>query len=749
MLPTERLPVTIDGPSDKLQLHLHWMTGHEELGRLFEYELEIYAENHDVKFGDLLGKPMTVCLSKQGGNRFFNGIVTRVRNLGVHDRYLVFRATVSPRLWLLKKTTDVRIYQNHTVPDVLKMVLREHAIEFKERLSETYPKWDYLTQYRESDFAFVSRLMERAGIYYYFNHTQSGHELVLSDSLGSHDVVAQYDKIPVRVPGSARTNRDHFTGWRVAHQVTSVGATVQAHDFRLRLGTDIKGKAGVPAEHDQDEFQLYDYSGMYHAAQEAESGSAGDWRTEGERYAKVQLDEQRTELERIDGEGDVRGLQVGALFQFDELTAPTDTMLTTFTQYELRNPAFESGGDSNEKVCEMSFSCLNSQRQFRPARVTEKPVVAGPETAVVVGTSGEEIHTDEHGRVRVQFHWDREGKHDEKSTCWVRVAQMWAGPQWGSIYIPRHGHEVVVQFLGGDPDRPMITGSVYNANNMPPYTLPENKTQSGIKSRSTKGGAPNNFNELRFEDKKGSEQVYIQAEKNQDNLVKADASLTVGHDRTKSIGNDETTTVGNNRTESVGVDEAVAIGANQTLTVGANRTKSVGANQTVTVGVNETITIGVNKTDTIGATKTVAVGGALILSVGTMLQMSVAAAVTEEVGAAKSVTVGAVSSEDVGGNKSVDAGGDISESAGGKFSITAGKDVAVDAGANMTAQAKDNFMVKAGKKALIEAADQLDLKCGSASIQLKKNGDIVIKGNKIKIQGSGDVIIKGSNILEN
>ena len=740
MLPTERLPVTIDGTSDPLLLH--WMSGHEELGRLFEYELEIYSEKHDLKFDALLGKPLTVCLSKTGGtNRFFNGILTRIRNLGVKDRYLVFRATLSPRLWLLKKTTDVRIYQKKTVPDVVKEVLREHGIQFSERLSETYPKWDYLTQYRESDFAFVSRIMERAGIYYYFTHTQAGHEMVLSDSLSSHDTVPEYDKIPVRNAGSAEAQRDHITGWRLSHQITSVGATLQMHDFRLRLGSDVKGKAGVPAEHDQDEFQLYDYSGMYHAAQEADSGSAGDWRTEGERYAKVQLDEQRTEFERIDGEGNARGLQVGALFQFDDLNAPQDNLLATFTQYELRNPSFESSETGDEKICEMSFSCINSKRQFRPARITEKPVASGPETAVVVGAAGEEITTDKFGRIRIQFHWDREGKNDDKSTCWVRVAQMWAGAQWGSIYIPRIGHEVVVQFLGGDPDRPIVTGSVYNTNNMPPYTLPDNKTQSGIKSRSTKGGTPSNFNELRFEDKKGSEQVYIQAEKNQDNLVKADATLSVGHDRTKSIGNDETVTVGNNRTETVGVDETETVGNNQTITVGVNQTLTVGANRTISVGANQVETIAIAFAETVGAAKALSIGGAYQVSVGAAMNETIVGLKAEEIGGAKVVLVGGVSSEKVGGGKSVSAGGAITE--------TAGKDMGLSAGANLNAAAKGNVAISAGKKGSLTAADELTLKCGSAVIVLKKNGDIVVNGKKISLKGSADVVVKGSKIGHN
>ena len=229
----------------------------------------------------------------------------------------------------------------------------------------------------------------------------------------------------------------------------------------------------------------------------------------------VNLHERRSEVDRIEGEGNVRGLEVGALFEIDDLDAPADQFLAISAQIEVRNGEFASTTDAvaSGDLCHFTFTALDSARQFRPARITEKPMVGGPETAVVVGQQGEEIWTDKFGRVRVQFHWDREGKSNESSTCWVRVGQMWAGSNWGSIYIPRIGQEVIVQFLGGDPDRPIITGSVYNANNMPPYALPANATQSGIKSRSTKGGGPGNFNEIRFEDKKGAEQLYIQAEK--------------------------------------------------------------------------------------------------------------------------------------------------------------------------------------------------------------------------------------------
>ena len=274
MLPNERFPITIDGTAQPLLLH--HMTGREELGRLFEYELEIYSENFDLKFEDILGKPLTVCLLKLGGVRFFNGIVTRMWRVGIFDRYLVVRVILSPRLWLLRKTTDCRIYQKMSVPKVIREVLREHSIPFSEQLQlDSYKEWDYLTQYRETDFAFLSRIMEREGIYYYFKHTKSSHEMVLSDSISSHDPVPAYGVIPVRSPGTALlSDEDHFTSWRRIHEVTTLGVTLQAHDFRLRIGADIKAVKGVPAEHAHDEFQMYDYAGHYVGKQNADSADA-------------------------------------------------------------------------------------------------------------------------------------------------------------------------------------------------------------------------------------------------------------------------------------------------------------------------------------------------------------------------------------------------------------------------------------------------------------------------------------------
>jgi type VI secretion system secreted protein VgrG len=740
MLPTKRLPVTIKTPlPDTQPLLVHWATGHEELGRLFEFEIELYSETHDVPFDKLLGKDCTLCLSKEGGVRFWNGIITRLVRVGNTDRFLIFRAVLSPKLWLLTRTKDCRIYPNKTVPEVVKEVLGEHNIAVTEKLqADAYRKWDYLTQYRESDFAFVSRLLEQEGIYYYFKHSMGNHEMVLADSVGSHEAVKMYERIPVRPPGSAKITGDHFSGWRPVHQIQAAKVTLQDHDFRLRKGSDIKVIKATASEHEQDEFELYDYPGEYVMAENKEDGDAGGSRHAGEHYALSRLDEQRTDLERVEGEGNARGLEVGALFRIDSPEDATKQFLVAATHFELRNADFESGTPApDHDVCRVSFSGLDSKRQYRPARTTEKPVIAGPQTAVVVGKDGEEIWTDKYGRVKVKFHWDRKG--DLKEAVWMRVGQIWAGANWGGIHIPRIGQEVIVQFLEGDPDRPIITGSVYNIDNMPPYTLPANASQSGIKSRSTKGGTPGNFNELRFEDKKGEEQVYLQAEKNQDILVKNDETHTVKMKRTKTIGDDETVSVGGNRNETVTKDENVTINQAQTLTVTGDRSVTVKANQ------HEKVTLAVD--ETVGEGKSVTIGKTYSIKVGMAMNEAIIGLKSEEIGGAKMVGVGGLSSEVIVGIKSV-AASSITETARKDVSITGGQAVALKA-KMVSANAEDNYTAKGGKKASVEGGDELVLKSGKATITLKSNGDILFNGNKIQLSASGDIKVKGAKIGQN
>jgi type VI secretion system secreted protein VgrG len=710
------------------------MTGHEELGRPFEYEVTVMSKDPVVQAESLLGQSVTVSMKlPDEETRHFNGIVTQFAHLGSDQNSTRYSMTLESWFGLLSRTNDCRIFQGVSALDVIKTLLREHAVPFSESLNESYRTWEYLVQYRESTFNFISRLMEQEGIYYYFKHEETNHTMVLADPLSTLDPLTGYSEVAY-VPAEEhdRGDRDHLDSWRESWQVLSGAVTSRDFDFK-KPKSDLTVRAQAPAlDHPHNDMEVYDPPGEYL--------TAGD----GEKGALARLQSIHAGALRVTAEGNARGIQIGALFERGGvylIDPDPKKYLPIALTHTLSTNHYSSGGGAGETDYRCSVIAIDGARPFRTPATTMKPIVQGPQTAIVVGKAGEEIWTDEFGRVMVQFHWDRVGAKNEKSSCWVRVAQVWAGAKWGAMHIPRIGHEVIVDFLEGDPDRPIITGRVYNGDNMPPYDLPTNKTQSGIKSRSSKGGSPSNFNEIRFEDKKGSEELFIQAEKDQNITVKNNESLSVGADRSKSVGGNETVSVGKNRTEKVGADEKETIGANQVIDVASNRTRTVGADEKVTIGANETVAIGVNATETVGTNKSVTVGTAYQITVGAAWNQTVGAALTQEVGGAKNVTVGGLSAEEVGGIKSVNAGGNISEKAGGNVSVSAGKNVGVSAGGDAS--------VSAGKKGVFSAGDKLTLTCGDATIELMKNGDITINGKKISIKGSGDVIIKGSKIAEN
>jgi type VI secretion system secreted protein VgrG len=422
----------------------------------------------------------------------------------------------------------------------------------------------------------------------------------------------------------------------------------------------------------------------------------------------------------VESGGNARGIQIGALFRRGGLymtDADAKKYLPISLSHTLSVSHYASGGGGGENDYRCSLIAIDGDRPFRTPATTTKPVVLGPQTAIVVGKAGEEIWTDEYGRVMVQFQWDREGKKDEKSSCWVRVAQAWAGPKWGAIHIPRIGQEVIVDFLEGDPDRPIITGRVYNGDNMPPYDLPENKTQSGIKSRSTKGGSPNNFNELRFEDKKGSEEVYLQAEKDYEILVKNDEHRIVGHDRTEEVKNDETITIDGNRTETVHKNELITIDGTRTETVSKDETITISGARTESVAKDETVSISGQRTLSVTKDDSTTVNGK------------------------QAVTVAKDQSVDIAGARVFSIAKDDSVSIGGKLTISIAKDETL----------------QVGKKLVIDVADEIQIVTGDASISLKKDGSITLKGKDIVVDGSGkvsikaggDLVTKGSKVSQN
>lgn len=723
---TNRL-IAIDTPLGPHVLLLRGFTGQESLSRLFSFELDLLSTDPEIKFENIIGQKVTIRVRLgKDKERYFHGMINRFVQTGSSVGLVNYRATMAPSLWFLTRTADCRIFQSKKVPDIIQEIFKENGVtDIKTVLKATYEPREYCVQYRETDFNFVSRLMEQYGIFYFFEHEEKKHTVVLSDDLSAHQPCLEQSKISWNPQGSASLNEDVITGlqWEETfrfgqYAVTDYNFETPSTSLRAEVKTQIEvGGNG--------KYEIYDYPGEYGK------------KAEGDGIAKIRMQEEEAQYKVMSGSGTARVFTTGYTFTLQDYDARKDVngdyVLTQVQHVASVGDTYATGaaGGVEKGDYSNSFTCIPAKRPFRSPQMTPKPIVQGPQTAVVVGKSGEEIWTDKFGRVKVQFHWDRYGKMNESSSCWVRVSQNWAGKQWGGVFVPRIGQEVIVEFLEGDPDRPIITGRVYNVEQMPPYALPANQTQSGVKSNSSKGGGGSN--ELRFEDKKGGEEVYLHGQK--------DWTIAIENDKNQTVGHDESLTVGNNRTKKVGVD--------QSETIGGNKTISVENNHSETIGGNETIMVSMASAHTIALARALSIGGAYQVSVAAAMNETIGGAKGEEIGAAKSVNVGLSSSENIAQNKSVDAGKDITENAGKKFTITAGDD--------LEERAEKNCLVSAGKKMSLTAEEEIIIQTGDASITMKKNGDISIKGNNITVNGSGkmnlkassDVVIKGSKVTQN
>ncbi|OMH38671.1 type VI secretion system Vgr family protein [Motiliproteus sp. MSK22-1] len=538
---SERI-ISIQSPLGSDTLVFQRMTGQESLGQLFEYKLEMLSEDHSIQFTDLLGQNITVELEAENEEtRYFNGFVSQFDYSGTVDRYSIYHAKIRPWLWFLTRTADCRIFQELNATDIIQEVFRDNGFsDFELSVSRSCTPREYCVQYRESDFDFVSRLMEEEGIYYYFKHESSKHTLVLTDDISSHE---NSGKILYYPPDQDRRDEQHIDHWRTKTQVRSGKYVADDFDF-VKPKQDLESRSANPGGHEQSDKEIYDYPGNYY-----EKGLGDD-------LTRIRLEELQSVAEVGRGRGNSSKITTGKLFELSDYPREDQNTeyLVTETQLDIWSDQYisqsaSSESNTREDVLRCKFRTLKRTTPFRSPSITPKTRVKGPQTAIVVGPSGEEIYTDKHGRVKVQFHWDRLGKSDENSSCWIRVSQNWAGKRWGGVFLPRIGQEVIVDFLEGDPDRPIITGRVYNGDNTPPYGLPANKTQSGIKSRSSKEGSEDNFNELRFEDKKGQEEVYFHAEKDFNRVVENDDTLKVGFD--KMDPGDQTIDIYNNRTVTI------------------------------------------------------------------------------------------------------------------------------------------------------------------------------------------------------
>jgi type VI secretion system secreted protein VgrG len=641
-------------------LLLERLEGEEGVSSPFLFTLDLLSDSADgptVVPEDMLRTPVAITLElPDGEDRPLHGLIRRFTQLGRSNKFTHYRAEMVPWLWFLSLTSECRIYQNLSVPEIVESLFKEQGYtDFEIKCLQTYPKREYCVQYRESHLNFVCRLLEEEGIFYFFQHFKDKHVLVLADHTSAVKYCSGIKTVRMANTGGFQED-ETVTELERELSVTTGKVTLRDYDY---LKPAVLLESSMAGEEQGEE---YDYPGNYLQRQD------------GDRYARLRLEEYESRRCLVRGSGNCRAFQSGGRFDLTEHYAEGTN--TGYQLLQVRHAAYVEGYRSEDAAgfqYHNEFLAIPCDVPYRPPQVTRKPVVHGSQTAVVVGKSGEEIWVDKYGRVKVQFHWDRQGKRDENSSCWVRVSSTWAGKNWGFVQIPRIGQEVIVDFLEGDPDQPIITGRVYNADQMPPYALPTNQTQSGVKSRSSKGGTGENFNELRFEDKKGGEEIYIHAERNKRVVVEVDRSESVGHDERIGVGNDRSETVGGNESITIEGNRTESVGKNESITIGANRTESVAKNESIDVGESRTETVGKDESVTVGKNETVSVGEVRRHSVG--------------------------------------------------------KDDVLDVGKNL----------------LINVADSITIKTGDASITMKKNGDIQIKGKNLKLDGSGKIQIKASS----
>jgi type VI secretion system secreted protein VgrG len=719
-----------DGPSALFQVHRLRIT--EGVDEPYELDLELVSEDLAADTDLFLGSACQLEVSRGEHVRTFYGLVVAVDYAGCSEDRLFVRLRVGPAFQLLDQQTHSRLFQDASVLQILDEILGAELGPYGRTFDKgaaargTAPR-DYCVQYRETDLDFCVRLMQEEGISYHFVHDDGiGHEVLTLTYANAHFTgVRNVDGTPVvpiiaERPETADVESiQAFEYWQALTPTSLLRRDYDHATPREPLeanvqGTDRKGRNR----------RLYRHTDRRYIADDV-AARAQD---------HLEVARQRGKLGR--GSGNAIGFAAGKLFELDHHDREDleGRFLITRVLHVGECPdaklSDSQGSEATATRYRNSFHCIPFDVPLRPAQTMLKPRAHGPETAIVAGPAGEEIHVDAQGRIKVQFHWEEERTYDDTSSCWVRVRQQWSGPGWGFQFIPRVGQEVLVEFLGGDPDRPLVTGTVYNGDNTHPYPLPDQKTQSGIKTSSVAGDGSN---ELRFEDQAGIEEVYIHGQKDLTIATEHDESLTIGNDRTKLVRHDQRETVENDKSITVGGNHTEAIAKDMSLTVDGNRSVAIGKNHDETItgayrqSIEKTKSVSVTQgsDESVGKDKSIHVGGSFTTTCDGAVSVSASLSTTVE--AKKDATV------KTDKNLVLDAGLDVTQKSGKKTIIAAGDDLAI----------------KTDKKALISAADELTIKVGEARIVLKKNGDISINGKDLNLKGSGAVTTKGSSVDNN
>lgn len=750
------------------------LLGHESLSRPSCYELTVLSEKKTIAAKDVLGHPFDVIVRfddpDQGRHeRHCQGHAVRFRRERQVGRYHQYRITLVSWFGLLARRRNSRILQDQSVLEVFDAVLEDCPIRrFKktnvEQVIDTHKPHRYCVQFEESDHGFLSRLLEEEGIYYWFDaHDAPGTMRLADTSSVAHEPLPVLGTLDYRPFGRGDVRFGEITTW-IAGDRLETGKWAAADSNFKTIRKKLDAQIDVAAGHELSDFEEFEFPGDYFDPDQGDL--VAQWRGD-------ELQARRTRHWAVTQWPDVAA---GRSFKYrgDPDASRNGEYLIGSCTFALVHPGYEGMGDAGDPVspaaalAQMLAGDAFNQRHpdvlqalaeahllpvagargarlfvlgvapqsvpFKPPRLTPRVRMPGPQSAIVVGPAGEELHVDEFGRVKVHFHWDRYDASNEKSTCWIRVSQPWAGQGWGGYFAPRIGQEVIVDFLNGDPDRPIIMGRVYNDDQPIPFDKPE---QSGFRSRSTPGGSAASFNEFRFDDSKGQEQVYLHAQKNQDIEVGLDETHAVGQDRSKTIGRNETVHVGNDRTETVTSNESVTIGANRTESVGGTETITITGHRTETVNGGETVTVNGGRTHTVSGMQSTTISVAETHTVGAGRMHSVGAGEAINVGGVQTVSVGGARMVSVGGAQKVNIGAVQSVSVGGAHSLSA---------AAISESSKGVFRIKAGATCQVEAPT-IVLKAGGSTITLNAGG-ISIKGAKITIRASGSASFKAGGPIK-
>ena len=544
----------------------------EAISEPFEVHLNLVSESGVIALGDVVGESGLLTIVHSGGTRWFHGTVKSFQVSRASRSLTHYRAVIVPWLWLLTQRRDCRIFQGMSTPEILEEVLAAAGIEgdwLESRFSGTYSPRDYCVQYRETDFAFASRLMEEDGIFYYFEHSADGHVMVLGDNAMAHDYLVEGANIEFRPPQMSAGTEQYIQEVTLTRSVRPGKTTLRDYTFKEpTTNLEVQDESS-----ENTDLEVYDYPGEY-----VDAGV-------GQALVQARLERLQVDREVLTGHGDARRFCPGFLFTLasHHRSDLNQEYLLTRIVHTGSQPIPRAPSGGSDHTYANRFEAIPATTTFRPARTTPRPSVPGIQTARVTGPEGEDIQVDEFGRIKVKFHWDRSDEENENSSCWLRVSHGWAGAGFGHVFLPRIGQEVIVQFIEGDIDRPIVTGRVYNGDNLHPYELPGEQTKSTIKTDSSPDH--NGFNELRFEDKQGSEEIYLHAQKDQNEQV--------NNDHTQNVDNDQTMTVKNNRTREV-------TSGNETITIAAGT-------QTITIKAGQAVTINSG-----GQTFTIEAGGQTI-----------------------------------------------------------------------------------------------------------------------------------------